>query len=191
MKPESGADAEWVTIAVLAKSWGNRGELSGVPLTSGAERFRHLKEVFLFGAEGARGEAAPVVIDSVWQHRDRLIFKFQGVDSISEAERLEGAEVRIRAADRAPLAADEYYQSDLVGCEVVDRGTGRRLGAVVGWQEYGGPPLLEVDTGSGEPVLVPFARAICVGIDVAARRIEVDLPEGLIDSGAGAPKETE
>jgi ribosomal 30S subunit maturation factor RimM len=60
---------------------------------------------------------------------------------------------------------------------VVDRRTGDRLGRVSGWEEGGGAGLLVVD----EDLLIPFVRAICVEIDPAARRIAVELPEGLKD----------
>ncbi len=54
-------------------------------------------------------------------HGDHLIFKFQGVDTISDAEKLAGAEVAIPFEERAKLADDEeVYQSDLIGCEVFD-----------------------------------------------------------------------
>jgi 16S rRNA processing protein RimM len=165
---------------VLGRVWGRRGELFAVSLSGGAERFEDVREVFLFDAPGAFGEERPVAVESVWEHRGGLIFKFGGVDSISEAELLQGAEVRIPVEARRKLPEGEYFQSDLVGCEVVERASGDRLGVVTGWQEYGGPPLLEVK-GEGEPLLIPFARSICVEIDVGGRRILVDLPEGLRD----------
>lgn len=177
---DAGGDPGWVTIAVLTRTRGNRGELSGVPLSSRPERFQVLRKVYLFGAREAPADGAPLEVESVWQHGDRLIFKFRGIDSISEAERFEGAEVRIPAAERMPLGAGEYYQSDLLGCEVVDRASGQPLGVVAGWQECGGASLLEVErSGGGEPLLVPFAQSICVEIDVAGRRIVAELPEGL------------
>ncbi len=167
----------WVTLALLGRTWGRRGELAAVSLASGVERFDGLREVVLFGADGA---ARPAEIESVWQHRGQLIFKFRGVDSISDAERFEGAEVRIPRERRAPAPEGEYYQSDLVGCEVVERATGEQLGQVSGWQEHGGPPLLEVRRSEAEePLLIPFAKAICTQIDLEAHRIVVDLPEGL------------
>jgi 16S rRNA processing protein RimM len=121
----------------------------------------------------------PVEIERIWRHKDALIFKFAGVDSISAAEAFEGAEVCIPKEERAPLTEGEYYQSDLVGCQVVDAKTGRPIGVVTDWHEYGGPPLLEVRGDSGKEVLIPFVKAICTEIDPAARRILVDLPEGL------------
>jgi len=164
----SAADG-WVAIAVLGKTRGNRGELTAVPLGGKPERFQALREVFLFGS-GTRYE-----VESTWFHQGTLIFKFRGVDTISAAEMLSGAEVCVPREQRIPLEPGEFFQDDLVGCQVVDRRTGQTLGAVSGWQDSGGAGLLEVN---GD-LLIPFARAICVEIDPAARRIVVDLPDGL------------
>lgn len=164
--PEAG----WVTVALLRKTRGNRGEITAVPLSK-RERYPTLQQVYLFGS-GQRCE-----VENTWFHGDTLIFKFRGVDSIGDAAKLSGAEVRVPASDRAVLEAGEFFQSDLVGCEVVERGTGKSLGKVTGWEDSGGPGLLVVEGG----LLIPFARSICVEIDPGARRITVELPEGLKD----------
>ena len=167
-------------MASLGRVWGRRGELVADSLTSGPERFNGVERVYLFGPEGASGSLRPMELESVWEHRGRLVFKFRGVDSISDAEPLQGAEVRLPLSERAPLGDGEFYQSDLTGCEVVERSTGERLGTVADWVEHGGPALLEVH-GAGKPILIPFVKSICVEIDVPGRRIVVDLPEGLKD----------
>jgi 16S rRNA processing protein RimM len=115
-------------------------------------------------------------VENTWIHGDHLIFKFQGVDSISDAEKLAGADVAIPFEQRAELPEDEVYQSDLIGCEVFDK-TGRRLGVVTDFQETGGTPLLQVGTN----LLIPFANSICTKIDLESKQIVVDLPEGLLD----------
>ncbi len=115
-------------------------------------------------------------LESVWYHKDQPIFKFQGVDSIGEAEALAGLEVSILESERDPLADGEYYLSDLVGCRMLDAASGREIGIVTGWQETAGPVLLEVDDGR---VLVPFARAILKAVDCARREIRAELPDGL------------
>jgi 16S rRNA processing protein RimM len=142
--------------------------------TNQPERLAELEYVTLFNpgwAEGVRH-----VVESVWQHGGRWILKFRGIDTISDAEKLCGAEIRIPKSQRAPLGEGEYYYADLIGCEVVDRNTGETLGRVSDFHEYGGPGVLEAGK-----LLIPFARSICVEIDVARRRIEVELPEGLKD----------
>jgi 16S rRNA processing protein RimM len=173
-------EKEWVTVARLTRTRGNRGELAALSLSSHAERFQHLREVVLFGAQGFPGEARPFGVEEVWEHGPRLIFKFHGVDSISDAEWLRGAEVRVPMCERPALLPGEYYHSDLTGCEVVDRESGECLGVVTGWLDQGGSGLLEVESSEhGKELLIPFARAICVDIDVERKRIGVDLPEGL------------
>ena len=164
---------------MLTSSRGIRGEIQAVPFSDNAERFQSLKEVSLFGSTD--DEPLRLAVESVWVHRGRAVFKFRGVDSIPDAERLRGKEVRIPLEERPALPEGEYYQSDLVGCEVVERASGELVGQVKGWQDCGGPALLEIAGLDGKEILVPFAGSICVEIDTAARRIRVDLPEGLKD----------
>jgi 16S rRNA processing protein RimM len=171
----SDPEAGWVTVAVLGKTRGNRGEITAFALSSKPERYEQLREVSLFDASGQLLRTAEV--ESAWFHSGTLIFKFRGIDSISEAETLARAEVRVPVSERAPLDEGEYFVSDLIGCEVVDRRTGESLGRVTNLDDGGGAGLLVVDGG----LLVPFARSICVEIDPAAKRIVVELPEGLRD----------
>jgi 16S rRNA processing protein RimM len=167
----SSPEDAWVTVARLGKTRGIRGEITALPLSDRPERYQELGRVYLHGT----GAPLPRQVEHTWFHNGTLIFKFQGVDTMSDAELLVGMEVRIPIAERTPLEPGEFFQSDLVGCEVVDRKSGERLGLVEAWQDGGGSGLLVVEGG----LLIPFARSICVEIDVQARRIAVDLPEGL------------
>ena len=166
----------WIAVARLARAWGNRGELAAAALTSKPERFQKLKEVFLF-REGRAVAPGRFRVESVREHMRSWLFKFQGVDTISQAEALEQSEVRIPAEERLATEEDEHYLSDLMGCEVRERSTGDLVGVVTGWEEAGGAGMLEV----GGEMLIPFARAICVEIDTRAKKILVNLPEGLKD----------
>jgi 16S rRNA processing protein RimM len=121
-------------------------------------------------------------VEHTWMHGDHLIFKFQGVDTISDAEKLAGAEVSIPFEQRAELIDDEVYQSDLVGCQVIDH-TGRSLGVVTEFEETGGTPLLHVGD-----LLIPFARSICTTIDLANKKIVVNPPDGLLDLNVPGPQ---
>jgi 16S rRNA processing protein RimM len=143
--------------------------LAALPLTSQPDR---LKSVLV--------NQTPMEVENTWMHGDHLIFKFQGVDTISDAEKLAGAEVSIPFEQRADLTDDQVYQSDLIGCEVIDF-TGRSLGVVSDFQETGGTPLLEVKTAAGRELLIPFATSICTGIDLENKRIVVNPPDGLLD----------
>lgn len=180
----------WATVARLGKTRGLRGEIYGdgwnrPELCAELQRvwFRQPGGEFLFGGE-------PVGLLSVRPYKGRLVFLFDGLETIEAAEPLEGCEVVIPRGDRPALESGEYFLSDLVGCAVVDRATGKHLGRVTGWQETGGPIVLEMlpeGAGPEGAVLIPFARSICVEIDPAAGRIGVDLPEGLIELNQARP----
>jgi len=166
---------DWITVAVLGRPWGNRGELTAVSLSSKPERFARLTQVRLLDSGLLRE------VESVREHDGTLLFKFRGVDSISDAETLRGAEVQVPLAERVPLEPGEYFHSDLIGCEVRERASGRPIGRVTNFEEYGGPPLLEIDGGR---MLIPFVKAICTDIQPEERLILADLPEGLEDMNA-------
>jgi len=172
---------DWVAVAVLGRPRGNRGELTAESLSSKPERFAQLKEVRLLGDGNADGAAYQV--EEVWEHAGALVFKFRGVDSISDAEKLRGAEVQVPKCERIALEPGEYFHSDIIGCEVRDRLSGRVIGRVTNFEEYGGPPLIEIDGGGveGRKLLIPFVKAICVDIRPDVKLIQVDLPEGLED----------
>lgn len=162
-----------MTIAALARAWGVRGELIAIPFSDHPERYQSLGRVFLFGS----GPAAPFEVESARNVPGSVIFKFKGIDSMDDAEPWRGAEVRIPREERLALEAGEFFIGDLIGCEVVERGTGEPVGQVTGWEDGGASGLLQV----GKDLLIPFVRSICVSIEPERRRIEVELPEGLKD----------
>lgn len=162
-------DSEWVTIAHLTRPRGNKGELCAISLSAHPERYQQLRSVQVAGRE--------FEVERVWYHKDQPVFKLRGIDSIGEAETLAGEDVQVPAADRFPLPDDEYYFADLMDCRVIDQKDGSVLGAITGWQELGGPVVLEVDDGKH---LIPFVKSM-LQIDLANREIRVSLPEGLLD----------
>ncbi len=155
---------------------GIRGELVALPQTDVPGRMENLKRAQARLADGAD---IPVEIDQVWRHNDNWILKFAGVDSIAAAEHFRGADLWIPESERGALPDGEFFESDLVGCTVVDNATGRPLGPVEGFEHYGGPPLMAL-TVDARPVLVPFVNSLS-RVDLAARTIRVDVPEGLLD----------
>lgn len=180
--------AAGVTVARVLRPHGRRGEVAAEILTDFPERLTKLKQVRLCdgkrdAARDVDANAEPagrrVGVRSCWLSHSRggqAIFHFEGSDSISDAEKLVGLEVRIPLAERAPLPGGSYYVTDLIGCEV--REEGAAVGVVRDVEFTGGTPLLAVDSANGE-VLIPLADEICVNVDLAARRIDVILPEGL------------
>ena len=173
-----------VTLAKILRPRGLRGEVAAEILTDFPDRLTKLREVWL-----ADGRTSPrhTQVKRCWLSPGRggqAVFHFAGVDTVEAAETLRGMEVQIPIGERVQLAAGNYYVSDLVGCEVWEVDAFAALGSVRDVDFPGGVPLLAVDTKKGE-VLVPLAAAFCVQIDVKAKRIQVTLPEGLLDLNRG------
>ncbi len=128
-----------------------------------------------------RGDASRLAeVESVWLHDGEPVLKFLGLDSISDAEAWEHADILVREPDLARPQPGEFLHADLIGCAVWEEGAETALGTVRAIQEFGGPALLEVDA-DGREVLIPLARSICVEIDVERKIIRARLPAGLIE----------
>ena len=181
--------ASRVTLARILRARGRRGEVAAQILTDFPERLPKLTSVELWDGKNTPRRVA---IRECWLHKGQAIFLFEGSDSISDAECLVGFEIQIPLSERVALAAGSYFVTDLIGCEVFQaRGSGtseklgpEKLGDVRDVQSTGesvpGTPVLVVATPHGE-LLIPLATEICPRIDTGARRIDVILPEGLLD----------
>lgn len=112
-------------------------------------------------------------IDNAWLHDGRLVLKFQGVDSISAADDLRGAEVCLPLEERTPLEPGEVYFDDLIGFTVIDSATGMPSGQVIGWEEMPATPLLTIRRNSGREILLPFASRFITRIDTGNRALHV------------------
>jgi 16S rRNA processing protein RimM len=170
-------NADRVVIADILRARGIRGEVLAKSQTDVPGRLESLEGAQVRLADGSD---LRLELESAWEHKGDWVLKFRGIDCIDAAERLRGAELWVSREERGRLAEGEYFQSDLLGCQVVEKGTGEILGIVEGWQQYGGPPLLEVKR-EGREVLIPFVSAICQDIDLVSRVIRVEMPEGLLD----------
>jgi 16S rRNA processing protein RimM len=171
-------------------------------LTDFPERFSSHPQVWLapagFADQTAAGsstsaQAEEVQVVSHWlpvgRNAGRIVLHFAGVESIEQAERLAEKEVVVPLTERLPLADDAAYISDLVGCTVYD--IDRTIG-IVGSVEFpatpdglrrleDAAPLLSVLTPGGDEILIPFANAYLLHLDVASKSIRMALPEGLAE----------
>ncbi|MDD5542377.1 MAG: ribosome maturation factor RimM [Acidobacteriia bacterium] len=164
-------------MARVRKTQGRKGEVVAEIWTDYPERFLNLKEVRLVQPDGSvrHGE-----LENAWFHKNGVVLKFCGIDSISAAELLVGCEVRIPYTDLHLLPKDHHYIFEVVGCRVTEDSTGRPIGRVKECVEFGGQWTLNVETEHGE-VFIPFAAEICCSVEIQQREIRVRLPEGLLE----------
>lgn len=175
----TGRNDDFITIAKIVKTQGRIGEVAAEIFTDFPEKFAERKQVYALWPDDSRRELR---LEDAWPHKGQMVLKFAGVDSINEAEALLRAEIQIPKRDRAELEEGAVWISDLLGAEVFDAGT--PLGLVKEVQfGFGEAPMLLVTVGKKE-VMVPFAAEFIVKQDLAAKRLDMKLPKGLLDVDA-------
>lgn len=179
----SGDATGFITIAKVIKTQGRIGEVAAVLLTDFPERFGERKRLFALTKAGQR---SGLQLENHWFHKGQVVLKFAGIDSISQAEALIGSEIQIPQSERASLDAGSIYVSDLNGCTVYDRG--REVGKIKDVRfGTGEAPLLVVvgEKAQGEKeYLIPFAAGYIKSIAIENKRLEMDLPEGMLELDA-------
>ena len=175
-----------ITIARVVKPQGRRGEVAAELHTDFPERFAERRRLMAVAPDGQQRE---LYLDEFWPHKGRVVLKFRGIDSISDAESLVGWELQIPRAERAALQAGARYVDELLGCRVVALAAAGRpqqdLGAVAEVKFGAGEaPLLVVRGDSGREYLIPFAEEFLRSVDTAHKRMEMVLPEGLLELDA-------
>ena len=171
--------AQWDEMALvgrIARPHGNRGQVIIDPATDfPEERFKAGSVLYI-----RRGDTPDAVtVENVRFHRGRPIVGLAGIDTMDAAEALAGSELRIDTDALQPLPAGSYYHHDLVGC-AVETPRGERVGRVTAVEGDAAGSRLVVESRNGE-VLIPIAEGICLEIDVAAGKIVIEPPEGLLD----------
>jgi 16S rRNA processing protein RimM len=165
----------WIPVGRLLRTRGRVGEFIAHLDSPDPTRAERLKTVLLRKPPNEK----TFEVAAVWFHGDRPILQFTGIDSISSAEPWEHSEILVPVEERAVPEEGAYLHEDLIGCVVEDRG--RVIGTIEGVEEFGGPPVLRLVTAEGRELLIPFVKAMCTDIDIPAKRISVELPDGLTD----------
>jgi 16S rRNA processing protein RimM len=174
----AGDYADMVTIGVVVKPQGRKGEVLVAPLSDRPDRFTSLRRVFV-PAPGGAGARAVGVTDR-WPHKGRMVLKLESVDSIDEAERYRGVELRIGEDELDALPAGSYYHYQLKGLKVEDP-QGRPLGTVADVLVTGGDAPVLVLRGPRGEVMIPMAEAFIRQVDLEGGRLVAVDPE-LVDA---------
>ena len=126
-------------------------------------------------AHGVRGEASV----EPWTDSFERFAEIRAVKLVSPDEQhVRDATIEIPESEARAREADQYFLHELIGLRIVDA-SGSERGEVIDAYEGGGGVLLNVKRADGKEYEVPFAAAICTEIDIAGKKIVVQLPEGI------------
>lgn len=171
---------EFITLALVIKTQGRRGEVAAEVHSGIPDRFREGMRLWALTKTGERRE---VTVEDLWPHKSFLVLKFEGVETISDAELLVGAELQVPRDERAALEPGWTYLSDLIGCRVFDGE--REIGPIEDVRFGAGEaPLLVVKGAAKLPHEIPFAEAYLEKVDLECKQVRMRLPEGLLEVNA-------
>lgn len=154
----------------IGKPHGISGEVYVVPISDDPRRFQTGSTLLW--------EDRSLVVEATRPHGNRFLVKFEGIETRDQAETLRGP-LYVPIEEARSLEEGEFWQHDLVGCEVVSS-DGQPAGAVTQVVTGAAHDLLVVATSKGER-MVPLVKDIVVSVDPEARTIVVDPPAGLLD----------
>ncbi len=173
---DSAAWDDMALVGVVARTHGRHGEVVVNPETDFPEdRFAPGGTLFLEGMPTLRR----LRIAKLRFHGDRPVVAFEGIRTLSDAEPLRGAQLRVPEASLRPLPEGTWYEHELIGC-TVRTVSGAEVGLVSAIAGPAGARRLIV-TVDGLEVDVPLVEKICVGVDPAVGTILIDPPEGLLE----------
>ncbi|MDU6854106.1 MAG: ribosome maturation factor RimM [Zhenhengia sp.] len=162
------------TIGKIVNTHGVKGEVRVLPSTDDVKRFGKLKEVKVENRTMTTYE-----IETVRYHKNFVLLKFKGIDTMNEAELLKNSLLKIDRKDALPLKKDEYYQCDLYGLRVVTD-IGRDLGKLTDILMTGSNDVYVVRNEEKE-ILIPAIKQCILKVDLEAGEMLVHLLEGLED----------
>jgi len=171
---------ETISVGRVLRPHGVRGEVVVEVLSDVPGRFKKGSRV-----TGVREGAPPLLLTVATGrvHKSGAVVRFEGYDSREGADELRGLDLEIPRSEVPKAKRGTYYHFELLGCRVRDADNGEELGRVVEVVEDGGGVMLIVE-GQGRRVPVPFVKELLRKVDVAAGRIDVTLPEGLLETCA-------
>ena len=122
---------------------------------------------------------SPFSVASAKAHGQRVILTLKQFDNINQVLHLVGREIYADRGSLPELPSDEFYWSDLLGLKV-ETEEGEALGELVDIIETGSNDVYVVKK-DGREVLIPALEDVVLAVDLAANRMTVSLPEGLLD----------
>ena len=162
------------TVGKIVNTHGIKGEVRVTPTTDDPKRFEQLKTIYV-----ERKTTELYKIESVRYHKNFVLLKFEGIDSLDDAERFKNAALKINRKDSLPLEKDEYYISDLYNM-TVNTEEGRELGELTDIIYTGSNDVYVIkNKETGKELLIPAIKEVIKAVDLEAKKMTVKLLEGL------------
>lgn len=161
---------EFLIVGRVVAPWGRRGEVKVEVVSDFPDRFAAGQTVYV--------DSEPLRIEDSRFHRQHVLLKFAGIDSIEEAQKLRQQGLTIPLSQARELLPDEFYIFQLVGLDVLTA-DGQALGRIIDVMATGSNDVYVVAGERGE-ILIPAIEDVVLSIDLDKGRVLVEPIEGLL-----------
>ena len=121
-----------------------------------------------------------VVVQSYRNHKNFLLVKFEGIDSVEEAEKLKNLQIKIDSDEVGELEENEFYFHEIIGCQVFDENR-KLLGEIIEILTPGANDVWVIKGENGKEILIPYIEDVVKKIDITNKKVNIEVMEGLID----------
>lgn len=166
---------EYLTVGKIINTHGVRGEMKVLPTTSDINRFDYLKIVWV----EKDGRLNEYFVDSVRYHKNLVLIKLHGVDTMDKAAEFKNCYMKVDRKNARPLDENEFFIVDLLDCEVYEGDV--LLGKVTNVLQTGSNDVYVVNGDKYGEILIPALEEVVLKVDIENKRIQVALPEGLVE----------
>lgn len=174
---------KWVVVGEIVATWGNRGEVKVIPHTEFPERFSQMEKVRLFKA-GSEEPVAEYALENCRQHKEAILLKLESVDTISDAEELRKALIKVSVDELMPLPPGRHYIFELIGLECQTT-LGVKLGVITDVLQTGANDVYVIKPYPGvtdlKEILIPVIPQVVLEIKPEEGLVVVELLDGLLD----------
>lgn len=174
---------DFIAVGKIVKPIGLKGNLKVFLLTDFPERFRNLKELYLFDENGNvffKNELTgnyKFKISECSVNAKFVNLKFEGYSSIEETRELINLFTLIEEKDKIKISKDDFYYYEMIGLNVFDKG--KLIGEVIAIEDYGSGDLFRIRCEDKE-IYVPFRKEFIKKIDIGNKRIDTELIDGFL-----------
>lgn len=162
-------------VGIISSMHGIKGEVKVFPTTDDPNRFKKLKSVLLDTGR----ETLDLQVEQVKFFKQFVILKFKKFDNINEVEKYKGKGLFVTRENAVKLKPNEYFIADMIGMEVFTD-EGRKFGILTDVLETGANDVYVVETEEHKEVLLPAIKECILNVDIAGRKMEIHLMEGLV-----------
>ncbi len=164
---------DYFVIGKIVNTQGIKGEVRVLPTTDDINRFKKLKEVYI----SRRNDIKLYEIENVRFHKQFVLLKFKGIDTMNDAELLKNTEIKIPKDLAIPCEEDEYYISDLYGMTVITD-EDENIGTIEDIIFTGANDVYVVKKEDNQ-ILIPAIKQCILNVNVLEKTMKVHLLEGL------------